>query len=89
MKAASVTQPETVPVTIRSIFSILAFQIVFYAVLFVMVYWIATLNWFWLLVCALISFLQLSIQGKNKTYINFVLGVLRPQDFFSVARYYS
>jgi hypothetical protein len=51
-------------------------------------YWMITLNWKWLFITCIITFIQLSINGKNMKYINIVLNVLKPQEYFSISRYY-
>lgn len=52
-------------------------------------YWMITLNWKWLFITCIVTFIQLSINGKNMKYINIVLNVLKPQEYFSISRYYQ
>jgi|688.fasta_scaffold160848_2 hypothetical protein len=82
------TKPETVHVKTGPILSILGFQIVFYGVVAIILYGLVTLNWKWLLITSIIIILQLPIKQKNHKYINFVLDYLKPQEYFSVTRYY-
>jgi VIT1/CCC1 family predicted Fe2+/Mn2+ transporter len=70
---------ETTPVSLKSTVSMLLFQTVFYGVIFLLVFWIFTLNWTWLIVSAIVTFLQLFIKNRSQTYINFVLDFLKPQ----------
>lgn len=76
-------------ISYKAIVSILAFQILFYGVIFVLAYWIATLNWKMLLLSLVVSFLQSYTPGKNQKYINFVLDYMRPQEYFAVERHYE
>lgn len=70
---------ETTPVSLKSTVSMLLFQTVFYGVIFLLVFWIFTLNWKWLIVSAIVTFLQFFIKNRSQTYINFVLNFLKPQ----------
>lgn len=83
------TLPQTTSVSLQSTLSMLLFQSVFYGVIFALAYWTFTLNWKWLLISAIIAFLQLPIRNKNQAYINFVLNFLKPQEFFSISRHYE
>ena len=71
--------PETTKITTKSTFSILGFQVVFYGVIFILIYWIVTINIKMLAIAAFIAFMQIPIKGKNQKYINFVLDFLQPQ----------
>ena len=75
----STTEPERVPVSLQSTISMLLFQLVFYAVVFMLAYWTFTLNWKWLIISAIVAFLQLPIKNRNQAYVNFVMNVLKPQ----------
>lgn len=88
MTVSKTNNPQTVPVPFYSILSILLFQIIFYGVIGLIIYWMITLNWKWLFITCIITFIQLSINGKNMKYINIVLNVLKPQEYFSISRYY-
>ena len=81
-------QPATVPVKTGPILSIFGYQILFYGVIFLILYWLFTLNWKWLLITCIIIILQLPIKKKSQKYINFVLDYLKPQQYFSVTRHY-
>lgn len=59
------SEPQTVKISYKSIISILAFQIVFYGIIFLLVYWIATFNWKMLLLSVIVSILQTFVPGKN------------------------
>lgn len=61
----STTEPERVPVSLQSTISMLLFQLVFYGVVFMLAYWTFTLNWKWLIVSAIVAFLQLPIKNRN------------------------
>lgn len=82
------TKPETLPVKTGPILSILGFQIIFYGVIAIIIYWLVTLNSKWLLITCIITILQFPIKNKSQKYINFVLDYLKPQQYFSVTRYY-
>lgn len=73
------TDIEKVPVTKKSILSIMGFQVLFYGVIFVLVYWLATLNVKWLVLSSIVTLLQYRVKESNRSYINFVLDYLKPQ----------
>jgi hypothetical protein len=83
-------KPSTVPVSLRSTLSILFFQGLFYGVALTLLYWVLTLNYKMLLISSAISLAQeIWKPKKNRRYKSFVLGYMKPQEYFFVDRCYE
>lgn len=68
----------------------LFFQGTFYGIVFVLMYWIITLNFTMLFISIVISLAQLLIKpGRRMWYKQFIFKYLRPQEYFHIDRYYE
>lgn len=69
--------------------SLMFFQSVFYAVLFLVPYWCLTLNWTCLSICGLIILLQYAFPSRCEPYCRFITHRLKGHSYFSHTRYYE
>ena len=74
---------------IKGYAAMMFFQTVFFASVFLTGYWIVTLNWFWISVCAGLVFLQSFIKGGWTPYSKFVTDTLHAHKFFPSTREYE
>ena len=69
--------------SLLSIVIVLIIQIIFYAVPIVILYWLITLNWTMIIVCAIIVLLQMVfVREKSEKYGEFIAKWLKIYDDF-------
>jgi 2-acylglycerol O-acyltransferase 2 len=70
--------------------SMMLFQVIFYIINFILLYWVLTFNYTMLGICALVSLAQITIKpGRNKAYKNFIFKYFQPQKYFCIDRTYE
>jgi uncharacterized membrane protein len=71
--------------SLLSIVIVLIIQIIFYAVPIVILYWLITLNWTMIIVCAIIILLQMVfVREKSEKYGEFIAKWLKIYDFIHI-----